>query len=917
MLCLLVKEWFLFIILINNFSTNSFGQVAIPISILNPNITKDLKLGIGKFKAGSDRLFILSFEGVWILSNDGKQITSKVKIENQGELRSIDAIGNQAFIVTEAGSLWTVNKDGQQVNEIKISTDNRIRSIQAVNELLFTATDKGLYIVNQDGKQVNKVTGFDNYSFLLVPSIEKIDDRIFIATSDGLWLTNKEGDSRKIDYKEYLEAKKNTDKCIFIPLKEGLGFIGSDSNIEKIKGVEGTVESIREFGKSKLIGTLKGWWIVNNDCKQVTQIESIEGIVRNITIFEDKLYVGTDEGIWIVNEAGKQVNKIEGIKGYAEAIETVGEYVYLDTFEGIYRLDPKVTIKSKLSPTGLWATIIGYILPPNWLPSEKVQVKASYSNENDKDPYDETIPKEFRFAKSNGDSMPTDDKFSTAEQFSYEIVLGNNDVHYWIKDKWGNTFEQKTVSRGVPSQYTIGFSPFIISVLVVLSIFALSPKIDFCHSAIMNPWLRKYFSIGSVPLLLSIFPFLRRYILKRFSKSIFEDREFSVWYEGRYIYPDRDFLPNIFGEKLEKERKLLLIGQSGIGKTAYFKHLTASYASPLKPSLPKKVIPVYITLRNYGSNSVEELIYNQLFSHGKVTDEELAKMFLEQGGFLIFLDGINEINNYQNRQSLNEFVEKFWTSNYICLSSQQTYPELDGIPLLELKRLNHSKVNELIRQNINNSIKAEEIISKLTDDDYELYSIPRDLEFAIEILNSSKDILPKTRTELYKTVFSFIFSKWEKEEKSDAGANLYRNAYIMMTEHNFVFDSVEDSKYKDITIELFDQKLLIKKEKNYYFRHDLILSYLASEYFYLRWENLFENLEGNTIDNNWLEMLKFSCENIQDVNEVENLVYKVLEKSIRKDLVEDLFKWIKNNHPDKCEPWENNFYIKYGKLSLN
>jgi predicted NACHT family NTPase len=431
----------------------------------------------------------------------------------------------------------------------------------------------------------------------------------------------------------------------------------------------------------------------------------------------------------------------------------------------------------------------------------------------------------------------------------------------------------------------------------------------------MNPWVRKYFSLGSVPLLLSIFPSLRRHLLRRYSASINKDKEFNEWKE-RFVCPDEEFQPDNFGKKLESERRLLITGQSGIGKTSFFKRLTASYASQDKQTHPLKVFPIYIPLTNYGGNSLEDLVYNQLFSYGKITDKELAPMFLEQGGLLILLDGVNEVQNVTDRQKLSAFVEKFWTSNYICLSSQHPYPEIENIPKVELKPFSREKVDEFIRQRVSDKEIAEGVIKRFTDQEYQLYSIPRDLEFAAEILISGGKALPKSRTELYKITFSAIFTKWKENGTVDAEDTLCKHAYTMIVQRDSTFDSVDDPHFKEITADLFKQKFLVRREGSYNFRHDLIRSYLASEYFHPRWNNLFEGMTGRPIDSNWLEMLKFSCENIEDADEVKSLVYEVLKRSVRKDLVKNLFEWLKVNHQSKCETWEEDFYAKYGELDF-
>lgn len=206
-------------------------------------------------------------------------------------------------------------------------------------------------------------------------------------------------------------------------------------------------------------------------------------------------------------------------------------------------------------------------------------------------------------------------------------------------------------------------------------------------------------------------------------------------------------------------------------------------------------------------------------------------MFWEQGGLIIFLDGVNEVQGVADRQKLSEFVERFWTSNYICLSSQQSYPEIENIPKVELKTFSPEKVREYLRQRVNDKQVAENAMRTLTVEDYQLYSVPRDLEFAVEILNSGQKSLPRLRTQLYKTSFSSLFAKWKENGAIDAENNLCKYAYTMLIQRDQAFDSVDNPHYKEITADLFEQKFLVRREGSYNFRHDLIRSYLASEYF--------------------------------------------------------------------------------------
>jgi hypothetical protein len=1042
-------------ILLISFSTKVFGQVAVPLSQLNPSILKNTESEFSVLKVVGEQLFVGTDEGLWLVSKDGRhatQVVSEPGVEDSFEDESeepvvsgagivgvrrarivaLEVVGDRLFAVTFKG-LWVVSKDGRHATKIEQVKGSFYGSpfppyrIEIIGDRLFISTEEGFWMVSHEGEQVDKIEGVRGP----IDSLDIFGERLLVRSkNEGSLIFGKDG--KRIGKLERIEGNVSVDivaigrQIFFRGMSQetsgDLWVIEEDSNVpEKVKNLEGILGSytavgehlyatdtnrdlwivdghgksatkvgsvngrvyyIMPVGKHLFVDTSEGVWIIDGDSELATKAKNFRGLTllanlsagQSISILpmgeeaqaigedvffttKDALWVvnveskvaarvgsvestvfdiqpAGDRGVvsfygssalWIISEGGKRVNRVESIKGIVNRIETVGGYIYTVTDRrdvylrnlNTYQIDQKAVINTRLIPSGWWASVIDYMLPFNWLPSEKVQATAcySYSNEKCEDPYDKTVPREFRFAIANGDVLPPDDKFSTADQFRYEINWGSNNVHYWVRDKWGNTFEHKASYRGVPSQYFFAGMIFILPAIFVLGCFVSAPKIGFCHSAIMNPWLRNYFSLGSIPLLLSSFASLRRHILGRYASSINKDKEFNEW-KRRFIYPSDEFLPNNFGKKLESEGRLLLTGQSGIGKTSFFKHLTAYYASKDKPTSPPKVFPVYIPLINYGGNSLEELVYNQLFSYGKITDRELAPVFLEQGGLLIFLDGVNEVQNVPDRQKLSEFVERFWTSNYICLSSQQSYPEIENIPKVELKIFTPEKVREFISLRVEDHETAERLIKNLKDEDYQLYSIPRDLEFAVEIINRGERSLPKSRTKLYQTTFGSLFAKWKENGAVESEHDLCKHAYTMIIQRDLDFDSVDTPRLKGVTEDLYKQKFLVRREGSYIFRHDLIRAYLASEYFYPRWKSLCEEIKGKPIDSNWLEMLKFSCENIEESAEVKSLIYTVLERSVRKDLVKNLFEWLKVNYPGKCRSWEKDFYAKYGELDF-
>lgn len=864
-------------------------------------------------QTGEKTLFVSTSESVWVIDEDGT-VTEVKGIEDLNRSDSYsEVVEERLFISTQYKGLWAVNSDGTptRIEDWK----GRITAIFEYGEQAFVIGDSGYWLVNQAGhiKPVKDIKGNFNGS-------QPVAEKLLVGTDVGVWVVSQDGEVTPVNFAEKVYWVWGFGDKVLVNTANGsfwlVDQVGKITPVQQLQQWPNDAENaVTLFGERLFLGMRDGLYVVDEHGSSL-RVEDVNGFIGFVGVSGEQMYVDTTEGLWVFDKDLKQVGRMTSIKGQVINITLLGADTYVVTTSGLCRLDSKVRIKANLLPSVGWRTLLSNLLPSNLILSESVQATASYVDENGRDPYPKSAYREFRFARTEGEVTPLPQKFTPQRDFYYRINWGRNEVQYWVLDAGGNLFlTEKTIYFGVPSQILLATLPLIFSVLFVLGCFALAPKVDFCHSAIMNPWLRKYFSLGSVPLLLSVFPSLRRHLLRRYCASINRDKEFYEW-EKRFICPSEEFQPDNFGKRLGCERRLLLTGQSGIGKTSFFKRLTAKYASQDKPILPPHIIPVYIPLTNYGGNSLEELVYNQLFSYGKITDKELAPMFLEQSGLLIFLDGLNEVQNVSDRQRLSAFVEKYWTGNYICISSQQPYPEVENISKVELCPFDREKVREFMSERVSNKKVAESVINTFTDQDYQLYGIPRDLELAVAILNNGRTQLPTSRTELYKITFSSIFAKWKEKGTAEAQDNLCMRAYTMIVQRDSAFDSVDDPHFKEITADLFTQKFLVRQERSYNFRHDLIRSYLASEYFYPRWNNLFEGIDGKLIDSNWLEMLKFSCEKIEDFVELENLVYAVLKRSVRKDLVKELFEWLKANHPSKCKTWERDFYARYGEMDF-
>src|SRR3990170_5352893 len=231
-------------------------------------------------------------------------------------------------------------------------------------------------------------------------------------------------------------------------------------------------------------------------------------------------------------------------------------------------------------------------------------------------------------------------------------------------------FSNSTVSWPI----TAGALLILAVVVIWAIIIALAPYLLFCHKLLMNPKLRRFASLGIVPLAMFIFPFVRRHILRRYLRGLRRDVATAEWLT-RYVLPSNDYKADRFGSLLKRQRRLLLLGPSGIGKTSYLKYLTASYSDKRKKdSRLENLIPVFFPLALYQTQDLHSLFHQQLSHYGQFTDARLNSWFLKKGGFLLLIDGLNEVNQ-SKRQQIAGFVGQYTGNNYICFSSQEIYPE--------------------------------------------------------------------------------------------------------------------------------------------------------------------------------------------------------------------------------------------------
>lgn len=310
--------------------------------------------------------------------------------------------------------------------------------------------------------------------------------------------------------------------------------------------------------------------------------------------------------------------------------------------------------------------------------------------------------------------------------------------------------------------------------------------------------------------------------------------------------------------------KIIITGTGGIGKSILFKHLL------LNAMKETNYIPVLIELRSFNSLELKEIsirdaVYKALISNGFCLEEKYYDYSLSEGGYLILLDGFDEINHDRIAKVTSEvkdFCSKY-NKNHFVISSRPTdafigwndFCEMSACALTKEQALN--LINKIEFSEPAKSIFYEELNRTLYDK-YSSFasnpllltimlltfsnhaSIPAKLndfyEAAFSTLfnmhDATKDCYVRdTRTSLgieeFKTIFSYVcFKSYFRAQYEFTEVELrqyIQNAKEKFPDYNFLVDDFLEDLISSVC-------MLFKDGLNYRFSHRSFQEYFAAWY---------------------------------------------------------------------------------------
>lgn len=315
---------------------------------------------------------------------------------------------------------------------------------------------------------------------------------------------------------------------------------------------------------------------------------------------------------------------------------------------------------------------------------------------------------------------------------------------------------------------------------------------------------------------------------------------------------------------LDVSNKVIITGTGGIGKTTMLKHLFLNTISDTV------YIPVMIELRSTNSMEVEkismhDIIFSNLVNNGFKMEEKYFDYSIESGGYVILLDGFDEINKGKI-QKVTEEIKNFSTrypQNRYILTSRPTdsfvgwndYTEMQAMKLTKEQAL--SLINKIEFDEKVKGVFYKELDERLYEKYKSFASNPLLLTIMLLTFDNHASI-PDKLNDFYEQAFATLFNMHDatkeayvRDIRTGLGCEDFKMVFAYFCfksyfESDTEFNEIQLRKYlemckkkfpsisfkiDDFLIDLTQSVcMLIKEGMNYRFTHRSFQEYFAAWY---------------------------------------------------------------------------------------
>ena len=230
---------------------------------------------------------------------------------------------------------------------------------------------------------------------------------------------------------------------------------------------------------------------------------------------------------------------------------------------------------------------------------------------------------------------------------------------------------------------------------------------------------------------------------------------------------DRDELD--VEDVVAQEKRLIISGASGMGKTTTLKWLTLVYAENYLEGA-ERLIPLYVDLGRFKRGMFYD--HALMNAHENGLEEEDFKELLDDGKLAIFLDGLDLLGGSEDFEPVAEiqnFMSEFSRCKFV-LSSRPGFFEgfKSSCKVSELVELDDPKIKGYIHKYLGEGDKADTLISRIFDSRNERLKLlcknPMMLHLVIELQKYGK--MAADRAGIYRESVEGIITHYREKGKT-------------------------------------------------------------------------------------------------------------------------------------------------------
>lgn len=246
---------------------------------------------------------------------------------------------------------------------------------------------------------------------------------------------------------------------------------------------------------------------------------------------------------------------------------------------------------------------------------------------------------------------------------------------------------------------------------------------------------------------------------------------YNIYYPAKLTYENKTINTDSVKSLFRTNNFFTIIGDAGSGKSTLIRHL---FISSLLESYKA---PIFIALRDLDitSSNLETFIRENILQNKLSPSDDFLNGLLEDGEFLFFLDGYDEINSenkHEITKNIEKFIDTYPNNNYILTSRPYSNIEyFKSFHNYNIADLSPDDRIAFVKQQLKSDVDtrlADKIIESIkeTNHNYIDSFLKNPLLLTLYIMTYSKNSsIPSSKYVFYRRVFDVLFAEHDSATK--------------------------------------------------------------------------------------------------------------------------------------------------------